>query len=48
MSVYHLCTGVKGNANYEIADIIAHNIEEAMVKAAAYLGWKFNQISERF
>lgn len=48
MSVYHLCTGVKGNANYEIADILAYSIEEAMVKAAAYLGWKFNQITTRF
>lgn len=48
MSVYHLCTGTKGNANYEIADIVAHNMEEAMVKAAAYLGWNFNQINERF
>lgn len=48
MREYYLCTGVKGNANYEIADIIAHNIEEAMVKASVYLGWKFNQISERF
>lgn len=48
MKEYHLCTGVKGNANYEITDILAYSIEEAIVKAAVYLGWKFNQISERF
>lgn len=48
MKEYHLATGVKGNANYEIADIIAHSIEEAMVKASAYLGWNFSQITTRF
>lgn len=48
MREYHLCTGIKGKPNYEIADIIAHSIEEAMVKATAYLGWNFSQITIRF
>lgn len=48
MRVYSLCVGEISKGNYEIADVRAYTIEEAMVKAVAYLGWKFEEIRERF
>lgn len=48
MKVYMLCVGSKANNTYDIADVTAHSIEEALVTAAVELGWNFDEIRERF